>query len=141
METECAVLHVDLNGFELKVNDTLGRPAGTWMIRHLARRLQRVVRDEDTVARPGSDEFLILVDRIETPGQVERVAERVIDTVESPFELRDSTFSVTAAIGGALGEGARDLSSLLAEADEAMFEAKKQKPDSAFQLYEAAGAG
>lgn len=140
METECAVLYLDLNGFE-QVNDTHGRPAGSQMLRHLGRRLQRVVRDEDTVARLGSDEFLVLLDRIEAPGQVEHVAERVIDTVETPFELQDSTFSITVAIGAALSDGMRDVSSLLEGADEAMYEAKQKKPDSALQLYETAGAG
>ncbi|MFB6272171.1 MAG: diguanylate cyclase domain-containing protein [Salinibacter sp.] len=137
METGCAVLYMDLNEFE-QVNDTFGRPAGARMLRQLSRRLQRVVRDEDTVARLASDEFLVLVDRIEAPGQVERVAERVTDTVETPFELQDSTVSITVAIGAALSDGARAPSSLLEGADEAMYEAKQKKPDSAFQLYEAA---
>lgn len=140
METECAVLYLDLNGFE-QVNDTLGRPVGSKMLRHLGRRLQRVVRDEDTAARPGSDEFLVLLDRIEAPGQVERVAERIIDTVETPFELQGSTFSITVAIGAALSDGIRDISSLLEDADEAMYKAKRKKPDSAVRLYGFAETG
>lgn len=129
----CAVLYMDLNGFK-RVNDTLGHQAGDRMLQQLSDRLEGCVRDEDTVSRLGGDEFLVLVERAESPDRVESVAERIITEVESPFELEGTDFSITIAIGAVLCNRVQDPEQLLRRADDAMYEAKKKKPASAFEM-------
>ena len=119
-----AVLACDLDRFKM-VNDSLGHPAGDELLRVVADRLRSVIRDGDTVARVGGDEFTIIVNRADVLQSVSLVAQRVIDAVRHPVEIDGHSASVGVSIGIALGDDASpDVESLLKNADSALYQAK-----------------
>ncbi len=118
------VLFLDLDHFK-KVNDSLGHAAGDELLRRVAGRLRRVVRNSDVVARLGGDEFMILMEDVEA-GAVANVAEKVIDTMGKPFTLSGCEVFVSFSIGvaGNVGDSA-DAETLVKHADTAMYRAKE----------------
>jgi diguanylate cyclase (GGDEF)-like protein/PAS domain S-box-containing protein len=120
-----AVMVVDLDGFK-NVNDGLGHLTGDALLIAVADRFDTHLRDFDTIARLGGDEFAILVDDLDAPDQAGRVAQRVLDTLASPFELRDGSVAIGASIGIALADRAdANADRLLSNADAAMYRAKR----------------
>jgi diguanylate cyclase (GGDEF)-like protein/PAS domain S-box-containing protein len=119
-----AILFIDLDGFK-KVNDALGHAAGDLLLREVADRLTSRIRAEDTVARWGGDEFVILLRRLSDEGAVIGFANEVIALLEEPFNLDGQEAFVSASIGISLfprdGVGADQL---LLRADAAMYRAK-----------------
>lgn len=125
-KVSCAVLAVDLDGFK-QVNDRYGHETGDLMLREIAARLTRVMRPQDTVARRGGDEFAVLVPDVGSNIEVERIATRLLASVEQPMtpDPGGPAISVSASIGIALApEQGRDLERLLQLADLAMYDAK-----------------
>jgi diguanylate cyclase (GGDEF)-like protein len=129
----CMVLFCDLDGFKL-VNDRLGHAAGDRLLMEVGRRLQECVRERDTVARFGGDEFVILYR--ETGGADAGVlCDRIMAVVECPVVLGDTVVEIGASIGAAVGTGgvgaAGDVESyarqLVHQADTAMYGAKKRR--------------
>jgi diguanylate cyclase (GGDEF)-like protein len=119
-----AVLFLDLDHFKV-INDTLGHSAGDQVLQEVARRLRVAVRETDTVARVGSDEFTILLAELASPVDATRVAEKLLEAVSSPHLLGGRELSVTASIGIALyPSDGKDAESLLQSADIAMYRAK-----------------
>jgi len=120
-----SILFIDLDGFKA-INDTLGHEAGDNLLIEVSRRLQTSVRDEDTVARIGGDEFVILMAERGTSSGAERVAEGIISALSEPFQLKtDEPAYIGASIGiSKFPEHGNDPSSLLKKADNAMYEAK-----------------
>ena len=119
-----ALMFVDLDRFK-QVNDSLGHSAGDQLLREVAARLRESARVCDTVARLGGDEFAVLVEVAEMQ-DAEQVAGRIVAAMQAPFELSGQTLFVTASIGIALyprDDG--DVGGLLAKADAAMFEKKR----------------
>jgi diguanylate cyclase (GGDEF)-like protein/PAS domain S-box-containing protein len=138
----CAVLYVDLDNFKT-VNDARGHSTGDALLRRAAARLNRAVRQHDTVARIGGDEFVVLVDRLEPDAAgATRAALAVADKIRSaladPVEIDGQCYHTSASIGVALplraGQTAHDL---LREADTAMYHAKAAGRDGA-ALFETA---
>jgi len=133
------VLFLDLDNFKL-VNDSLGHHAGDQLLAQLAERLRDCTRETDLVARQGGDEFLLLIADIERgdgraegvdPAVVvaESVAMRVHDALRDPFDLSGTQFFATGSIGISLcPKDAADASTLLRNADTAMYQAKKLGP-------------
>ncbi len=123
--TPVAALYVDIDGFK-HVNDTFGHAAGDQLLRIVAQRLRSVVREGDTAARLGGDEFVILLEGTALDAGAELVAERVLEVLSLPYDLRDMggrELSLSASIG--IADGLRATAdALLAEADVAMYEAK-----------------
>jgi diguanylate cyclase (GGDEF)-like protein len=93
-----AVLVLDLDRFQL-VNAALGRAAGDRLLREVAFRLCAAVRPEDTVARVGDDEFVVLVEEVEDEGHAARVAARLQDEIRKPLELEGQELFPSASVG------------------------------------------
>lgn len=92
------VLFVDLDRFKL-VNDSLGHQFGDALLREAAQRLLRCVRDEDTVARLGSDEFLVLLVNQRHASDSSLVASKILDAIAQPFEIGERELNISASIG------------------------------------------
>ncbi len=122
-----SVLFVDIDRFKV-VNDSLGTKTGDQVLIEVARRLGAALRNTDTAARFGGDEFIVLCEEISDEQQAVRVAERIIKSVEAPFELEADTIHVTASIGivVATGTDVDEPEALVREADSAMYRAKKR---------------
>ena len=119
-----ALLLVDVDHFK-QINDSLGHSAGDVVLRKVAERLKASARDCDTVARLGGDEFVILMEDLTSPLDAEVFAQRVVDSMNEPFEFLGHTMVITVSIGSAIyPEDATEISPLLAKADAAMYEAK-----------------
>lgn len=122
---QCAVLFFDLDDFK-NVNDTLGHDVGDLLLKQVARRIQKCIRDTDTLARMGGDEFVVLL-QVESLGEVNDVAQSIVDAVASPFEVNDHKLFVSASMGiSVCPEDGNDNFTLLKNADTAMYRAKEQ---------------
>ena len=117
---EVAVLLLDLDDFK-SVNDTLGHAAGDTLLRGVGVRLRDSLAPSYTVARLGGDEFAILIEEVAGPASAVDAAERVVASLQKPFELEGREVFVSASVGIALGTVADDL---LRAADVAMYRAK-----------------
>ncbi|MDE3069906.1 MAG: bifunctional diguanylate cyclase/phosphodiesterase, partial [Acidobacteriota bacterium] len=107
------------------VNDTLGHAAGDELLVLVAERLMGVLRDSDTVARFGGDEFVILAEDLEGDAEAIAVAERVLHTLEESFDIGQAEVSIRASVGVAVAhDPAIEADDLLREADIAMYRAK-----------------
>ncbi|MDB5847146.1 MAG: hypothetical protein JWP29_898 [Rhodoferax sp.] len=124
--SQVAVLYLDLDGFK-RLNDTLGHEAGDQALQETARRLLGVVRQTDTVARIGGDEFVLLAADFEEPAEqaVRALAQKCIDAVALPLQLRHADTVIGVSIGIALTHGGETPDDLLATADKAMYQAKQ----------------
>ncbi len=129
-----AVLFIDLDRFKL-INDTLGHDVGVGLLSQVARRCQEVVRDTDTVARQGGDEFVIVLPELEHAQDATVVARKLLEVLGRPYRLGAHELTVTASIGIAVyPEDGRNASVLLRNADAAMYGAKADGRN-AFQFY------
>ncbi len=106
------MLALDLDLFK-EVNDSLGHEAGDELLIAVAQHLLSCVREADTVARIGGDEFAILLTEVGGAAEVEQVARRALDLLVQPFRLKAGTARISASIGMALypehGDNAGDL--------------------------------
>jgi diguanylate cyclase (GGDEF)-like protein/PAS domain S-box-containing protein len=120
-----AVMFIDLDGFK-DVNDELGHDAGDYVLKQVAQRMLSCVRETDTVARVGGDEFLIIATEINAPENVAQIAEKVIHLVSQPIILNGRQAVVSASIGIALfPDDGTNMDQLIKKADEAMYKVKK----------------
>jgi diguanylate cyclase (GGDEF)-like protein len=131
-----AVLCVDLDRFK-DVNDTLGHGAGDQLVKGCAERLQACVREIDTVARIGGDEFAIVQVGIEQPEGAQQLCRRVTETLAQPFEIEAQEVLVTASVGVALIPMDGSIPGrLLQNADIALYRAKEEGRNT-FRFFEA----
>jgi diguanylate cyclase (GGDEF)-like protein len=120
-----SVATVGLDGFK-KVNDGLGHPIGDALLRMAASRLRKTLRDSDTLARVGGDEFVAILPGTATDAQIKLVTGRLIATLQSPFEIDNHTIYLGASVGVAVyPQHAEDEVRLIALADAAMSRAKE----------------
>jgi diguanylate cyclase (GGDEF)-like protein len=96
--TELAVMFIDLDGFKT-VNDSLGHAVGDELLGDVARRLLRMVREGDTVARVGGDEFLICIREISDAAGLTLLAEKIREEIEKPYHLAGCDCRISASIG------------------------------------------
>ena len=124
INTPVALLFFDLDGFK-DINDTLGHTVGDSLLQAVAERMQSTLRDGDTVARFGGDEFVILTESCESRAGLERIAEKIIDEISRPVQVNDQVIVVQASVGIAIApaDGAES-QALIQAADKAMYRAK-----------------
>ena len=120
-----AVMYLDLDGFK-QINDTLGHDAGDTLLRMVADRLVAAVRQEDTVARMGGDEFVIGLWELSHAEGVAKLVSKVIQAVSQPYNIQDRSVSMTASVGVSIYPmHGKEVETLMKSADLAMFEAKR----------------
>ncbi|PZS32977.1 MAG: hypothetical protein DLM59_07190, partial [Pseudonocardiales bacterium] len=122
-DTVLAVLFVDVDNFKV-VNDSLGHEAGDDLLIELAQRLRRHLRQSDTAARLGSDEFVVIVEDCQSEAQACALASRIAVDLALPCRLAETDVCVTASVGVALGKREVTAEELLRNADIAMHRAK-----------------
>jgi diguanylate cyclase (GGDEF)-like protein/PAS domain S-box-containing protein len=121
-----ALLYIDLDGFK-EVNDNQGHAVGNLLLQAVAKRLVRCLRSSDTVARLGGDEFTAILPGIREAANAERVAQKIQATISEPFELEGHKIQVTPSIGISIYPlHSRDRETLIDQADDSMYAAKKQ---------------
>lgn len=120
------LIHVDLDRFK-HINDTLGHAAGDLVLVAVGARLRQVVRDDDSVARIGGDEFVVLLPGLGEGGPVRRVAERILASLSQPVgRAEGGAIPVSASLGAVVWDGSGPASAerLLNEADRALYRSK-----------------
>jgi diguanylate cyclase (GGDEF)-like protein/PAS domain S-box-containing protein len=126
---EGALMFIDLDNFK-RLNDTLGHDKGDLLLRQVAQRLSACLRDNDTVARIGGDEFIILLEQLsehptEAAIQTESIAEKILMTLNQPYDLDGHVHHSTPSIGMTLfGDHKNNETEILKRADLAMYQAK-----------------
>ena len=123
-----AVMFVDLDHFK-EVNDTLGHAAGDQVLVSVSRRLVRACRASDSVTRFGGDEFVIVVEDVDSLDNIRRVAQRILDALEKPIVVDGSELFFGASLGVAVAApelpATSQVEGLLRDADTAMYRAKE----------------
>ena len=119
-----AVLYLDLDRFKW-VNDNLGHAAGDELLKGVATRLLACVRDVDTLARVGGDEFVCVLPGLVNPRDAEEVAQRFVQCLTQPFALAAGAAQIGTSVGIAFApQHATEIDQLLSLADAAMYQAK-----------------
>jgi diguanylate cyclase (GGDEF)-like protein/PAS domain S-box-containing protein len=122
---QMSLLYLDLNNFK-QVNDSLGHVAGDELLQEVANRLKQCVRDLDTVARMGGDEFVVLLENIQLPEHAANVAKKIRSAISQPIKIEGCSLCILPSIGIALyPDHGDEAQQLLRHADEAMYFEKK----------------
>jgi diguanylate cyclase (GGDEF)-like protein/PAS domain S-box-containing protein len=120
-----AVVYLDLDGFK-SINDRLGHAAGDRLLVVVAKRLQHAMRANDCVARFGGDEFVLLINQLNSRSECEASLQRIMVSISRPYSLDGSHVRVTASIGYTLyPDDDADADTLIRHADQAMYQAKQ----------------
>ncbi|HNX24176.1 MAG TPA: EAL domain-containing protein [Spirochaetota bacterium] len=123
-ENQMALLYIDLDRFKI-VNDSLGHITGDYLLQEVAKRLSECVRDGDTVARVGGDEFIIILPNIEEINDVVRVCGRITEKFSKPLKIDEHELFASASIGISIyPDDGTSVAELHKNADIAMYHAK-----------------
>jgi len=127
-----AILFIDLDNFKV-INDTVGHQFGDILLKQIAGKMREAVTEEQMLARFGGDEFVLLlkhigVDRQKAQQHIERVAQKLLETISYTYSIHQKIYQVTASIGIAVfgNDAIDDVNDILRHADSAMYEAKRQ---------------
>lgn len=124
-----ALLFIDLDRFK-PINDTQGHVVGDWLLKQVAVRMHECVRDSDTAARVGGDEFVVLLRSVVSTEDAVMVAEKIRNALNKPFELAQQSLQISCSIGMSLyPEHAKNENEMLNYADIAMYQAKQKGRD------------
>jgi len=125
-----ALMYLDIDRFK-QINDTLGHAAGDAVLQAFAQRLTQSVRVTDTVARLGGDEFVVILEGLHSEAEPQFIARKILAAIARPIDIEGRALDITTSIGiawcadvGHGADGERCAQSLLARADEALYEAK-----------------
>jgi diguanylate cyclase (GGDEF)-like protein/PAS domain S-box-containing protein len=121
--TTTALLFMDLDHFKV-INDSLGHEAGDGLLQSFAPRLQETLRPSDTVARFGGDEFVVLCEDLHGEQDAAQLAERILESLATPFQIGSQELFTSATIGLALARPGDAPEGLIRDADAAMYRAK-----------------
>ena len=122
-----ALIGLDLDLFK-EINDTLGHHAGDLVLQHVAQACHKILRESDTVARMGGDEFSILLPKVTDREHAMQIAQRVLAAIKEPLQIDGHLIEVSASLGIAIyPEHGDDELTLIMHGDAAMYEAKRQK--------------
>lgn len=128
------VLLLSLDRFK-KVNESLGHAAGDVLLQLISERLSETIKEGDTLARWGGDEFVFIIEEVGQPQDIVNIAARMVDTIAAPFMVGDQELYLTASVGATLYPlSASDIKTLMQTADLAMKRAKEHGGAN-FQLY------
>ena len=135
VEAEFSMMHLDLDYFKA-VNDTLGHGAGDYVLQEVAQILVAETRNEDTVARVGGDEFVLLFNRLTDVAKLDDIALRIIARLEEPIPFNDEVCRISGSVGTVICDkgGIADAEQLLADADVALY-ASKHKGRACHTIY------
>ncbi len=129
-----AVMFLDLDRFK-EVNDTLGHEVGDLLLKEVAGRLRSTMRESDTIARIGGDEFNIILADVDNPEYAARAAQKILKEIQRPFAIRGHELNVSTSLGISIfPDDSGDLDTLLRYADIAMYHAK-ERGRNRFQFY------
>lgn len=124
-QLQVGLLLIDLDGFK-DVNDIAGHAIGDRLLQNAALRIQSCVRSGDTTAKLGGDEFVVVIPRLRDIQTLHEIADKIVDTIRSPFHLEDNQYFVTASIGIAVfPDNSETAEELLMFADQALYAAKR----------------
>lgn len=128
-----AVILLDLDRFKV-INDSLGHALGDELLCQVARRLEKIVRTTDTVARIGGDEFVVLFSEVASVGVIRKLAIKILAALSGPYLLSDQEVTLSASLGISVAPtDGQDSTTLIRNADIAMYQAKEGK--SGFSFY------
>jgi len=125
-----ALLKINIDNFKL-INDTLGHEAGDQFLRTIALRLTSSIREADTIARPGADKFILLLNELsasaeQSAAQAEAIAARILELIEVPFRIEDREFQFGAFIGITIfGNGQETATEILQQTEIALAQSKE----------------
>jgi diguanylate cyclase (GGDEF)-like protein/PAS domain S-box-containing protein len=122
--SQVGVIFLDIDQFKV-VNDSLGHTSGDDLLRHAAERIANAIRPDDTVARFGGDEFVVVCDDVNVL-ETEEIGQRVLASLSEPCLIGDQEVTVTASLGIAVGDSDATPESLLRDSDAAMYRAKER---------------
>lgn len=131
------VLFLDLDRFK-DVNDTLGHPVGDALLQQVSHRFQQRVRETDTIARTGGDEFIVIAEEVASSADLAQVAQKLLDVFQETFFIGGADIHLGASIGISLfPDDGDDVETLVKNADIAMYRAKERGRNN-YQFYTAA---
>ena len=120
-----AVLFIDLDDFK-KINDTIGHKEGDRFLIAIAKKIQKTIREIDTVGRLGGDEFIIVAEDFNQISEIELIYQRILKLFHEPFSIRGNHYSISCSIGiSTFPKDGATPEELIRKADMAMYEAKR----------------
>jgi len=133
-ENKLAIMFLDLDHFKL-INDTLGHEIGDKLLIHVSQLLENLIRESDTLARIGGDEFVILFPIVNSTNDVENIAKKILSTLQEKHDIDGHKLFVTTSVGISMfPDNSKDVENLIKDADTAMYEAKNSGRNS-YALY------
>ncbi|MGV6858683.1 MAG: EAL domain-containing protein [bacterium] len=128
-KSKLAVMFMDLDRFK-NINDSLGHPIGDEVLRDTAKRLRAVLRDQDVIARVGGDEFMLLLEGVNSSSDAALIAQKLLDSLTAPFQVDGQFLYLSSSIGISIfPRDGDDAAELVKNADSAMYEAKREGRD------------